>query len=186
LTTGRLQNSEHRVTSTVDNQIALPVGTYRIAPARSTLSFTTRHFFGLGRVRGSLGISSGTVLVASPATSSTVSARMPVASFRSGFGMRDFHVKSPMFLHANRHPDLTYQSTGLTRTPAGWTIHGTLTAHGASAPVDLAVVSATTDGTEVVIEATARVNRYAFGVTSRKGVAARDLDIHLTIVADAV
>jgi hypothetical protein len=38
----------------------------------------------------------------------------------------------------------------------------------------------------VAIEAKARVSRYAFGVTSMKGVAARDIDIHLTIVAVAV
>lgn len=46
--------------------VLLPVGTHCIAPARSSVSFTTRHFFGLGRITGSLAVVDGEIHVADP------------------------------------------------------------------------------------------------------------------------
>lgn len=49
-------------------------GTYRIDPADSSVSFTTRHLFGLGAVEGTFGVLSGEVTIADPVTASTARA----------------------------------------------------------------------------------------------------------------
>jgi len=42
------------------SDVQLPaVGTYRIDPSTSTITFTTRHMFGLGAVKGSFDLNSG-------------------------------------------------------------------------------------------------------------------------------
>ena len=59
-------------------------GTYRIDPAGSSVSFTTRHLFGLGVVRGTFGVLSGEVTIADPVTASTARAVIDAASFSGG------------------------------------------------------------------------------------------------------
>ena len=41
-------------------------GTYRIDPAASSLTFATRHMFGLGAVKGSFRLVSGEITIADP------------------------------------------------------------------------------------------------------------------------
>src|SRR6266851_8271011 len=64
-------------------------GTYRIDPSGSSVSFTTRHLFGLGVVRGTFGVLSGEVTIADPVTASTARAVIDAASFSSGHTQRD-------------------------------------------------------------------------------------------------
>lgn len=72
-----------------------PAGTYEVDPARSSLTFTTRHMFGLGKVTGTFQLESGTVTVAEPVTRSTAQAVVEAGSFRTGTPRRDDHVRSP-------------------------------------------------------------------------------------------
>jgi polyisoprenoid-binding protein YceI len=166
--------------------VLLPVGPYRITPARSTVSFTTWHFFGLGRVTGSFALLDGDIQVADPLDGSSVTARAAADSFTTGIGMRDWQVRSPMFLHARKHPHLTFESTATVRTSDGRLIRGLLTVRGTTAPVDLTVLNAHADDRSLAIDAEGRVDRYAHGVTLMKGVAARYLDIRITIRAERV
>ncbi|SRR6266568_8214563 len=64
-------------------------GTYRIDPASSSVSFTTRHLFGLGAVKGTFGVLSGEVTIADPVTASTARAVIDAASFSGGHPQRD-------------------------------------------------------------------------------------------------
>jgi hypothetical protein len=50
--------------------------------------------------------------------------------------------------------------------------------------VTLAIESVETAGQGFVTRATTRIDRYAFGVTAAKGMAARYLDVVLTAAAD--
>src|ERR1700753_4274204 len=90
----------------------LPPGRYRIDPARSAVTFTTRPLFGLAPVRGTLALRAGTVHVAAPVTGSPASARAATASFQSGSAARDAAVLSPRLLDATACPSLTFTSTG--------------------------------------------------------------------------
>jgi len=158
-------------------------GTYRIDPGRCSITFRTRHLFGLGAVRGTLRLDAGEIRIADPVRSSAVRATVDAASFHTGNPGRDATVLSGRLLDAGRHPVLTYRSGELAESGGQWTLHGSLTVAGNTAPVELAIEQARTDGGELTAAATAAIDRYAFGVTALKGLAARHLSCRIEIVA---
>ncbi|HEX2320736.1 MAG TPA: YceI family protein [Streptosporangiaceae bacterium] len=158
-------------------------GTYRIDPASSSVSFTTRHMFGLGAVKGTFGVLSGEVTIADPVTASTARAVIDAASFSGGHPQRDKDVKSANFLHVEEHPHITFESSDLAREGDAWLLHGQLTVRGHSAPVALAVTESRASGDGLTLRGTTRIDRYAFGLSKKKGLAARYLDLEITAQA---
>jgi polyisoprenoid-binding protein YceI len=157
-----------------------PPGTYRLDPAASSITFTTRHMFGLGGVRGSFRLISGEITITDPVASSTASAVVDAASFDTGSAARDKDVKSATFLHVREHPQITFTTTGLVQQGDQWVLRGQVTARGQSAPAELAVTEARPDGDGLLVKATTRIDRYAHGLTKKKGMAGRYLDLELT------
>jgi polyisoprenoid-binding protein YceI len=166
----------------------LPPGRYRIDAQRSTVTFTTRHLFGLAPVRGTLTLRDGTVDVADPVTGSTVRARVATATFQSGSTARDAAVLSPRLLDATACPSLTFTSTGFAPAegePGQWRLRGALEVRGVARPVEARVtVAAATNAGPLRASAQLTVDRYAFGITAFRGLAARWLTIDLEIVAE--
>lgn len=162
-------------------------GTYTIDPTRSTVAFTTRHMFGTGTVKGTFLAHSGRVVISDPPTGSSVEADIRADSFATGSKQRDKDVRSKKFLHAERFPLISFRAAKASRNADGtWTLPGTLTARGVSAPLELTITSAgEADGT-LSVTATGTVDRYAHGITGFKGVAARRLQIEITATADRV
>ena len=158
-------------------------GTYRIDPSGSSVSFTTRHLFGLGVVRGTFGVLSGEVTIADPVTASTARAVIDAASFSGGHPQRDKDVKSANFLHVQEHPHIRFESSELARDGDGWVLRGQLTVRGQAAPVELAVTESRASGAGLTLRGTTRIDRYAFGLTKKKGLAARYLDLEITAEA---
>ncbi|WP_431909072.1 YceI family protein [Amycolatopsis thermoflava] len=170
---------------TASSTIEIPAaGAYRIDATGSRLSFTTRHFFGLGPVRGTFRLREGRVAVADPVTSSAVAATIDAASIDTGNATRDRTVRSGQYLETERHPDITFASTTIERDGAGWVLRGTLTVRGTNGPLDVHVDSAVTEGPRLRVRAHSRVDRYAFGVTAMKGMTGRHLDLELELVAE--
>ena len=110
------------------------LGRYEIDTGSSTVRFRTRHLFGLGPVRGSFAIRSGTVDIAEP-VSRRIRAEIDAASFRTGNPARDTAVRSARFLDAGTHPVMTFASE---RTD-GSTLTGMLTVRGVNRPVTLSI-----------------------------------------------
>ncbi|MEV2214876.1 YceI family protein [Streptomyces sp. NPDC050997] len=159
-------------------------GQYAIDVPHSEITFTTKHMFGLGTVRGSFRLRGGTVSLAEPLTGSRVDAVADAASFDTGNKNRDRQVLSKALLETASHPDVVFTSTGAELDEAGaWALPGLLTAHGVRAPVTFTVASAEVDGDEIAVEATATVDRYAHGVTKLKGMAGRHLRLTATVRA---
>ena len=118
------------------NTTAAPrIGRYEIDTSASTVTFSTRHLFGLAPVRGSFDVLSGTVNVAEPITSSSADVRIDAASFHTGNPARDRTVRSAHYLDTGRYPTMTFTSTGWD----GSTLAGTLTVRGIAKPVSLEV-----------------------------------------------
>src|SRR5215467_16125316 len=69
-------------------------GHYEIDPSQSRVTFTTRHLFGLGRVKGSFTIRGGTADIADPVAASAIYAEIETASFRTNSSQRDRSVLS--------------------------------------------------------------------------------------------
>jgi polyisoprenoid-binding protein YceI len=155
-------------------------GTYRLDPQASSIAFATRHLFGLGPVTGTFRLISGEITIADPVTSSTASAVIDATSFHTGKAARDKDVKSANFLHAGEHPQISFASTDVVRDGDKWLLRGQITVRGTSAPAELIVTEARTDQNGLFVKATTRIDRYAHGLTKKKGMAARYLDLTIT------
>jgi polyisoprenoid-binding protein YceI len=155
-------------------------GTYRLDPAASSINFATRHMFGLAGVHGSFRPVSGEITITDPVTSSTALAVIDAASFHTGRAARDKDVKSANFLHAGEHPQITFSSAGLARDGDRWLLRGQITVRGNSAPTELVIAEARANDDGLVVRATTRVDRYAHGLTKKKGLADRYLDLDIT------
>ncbi|MGH9068129.1 MAG: YceI family protein [Acidimicrobiales bacterium] len=161
--------------------VSIPaVGTYRLDPSGSTVTFTTRHMFGLASVKGSFTLASGEVTIAEPVSSSTASAVIDAASFATPNATRDKDVKSANFLHVEAHPHITFDSTEVVGDGTVWKLRGQITVRGNTAPVELTVIEARTDEAGLLLRATGRVDRYAHDITKKKGMAGRYLDLDIT------
>jgi polyisoprenoid-binding protein YceI len=158
-------------------------GRYRIDPARSTVTIRTRHLFGLAAVRATISLRDGDIQVAVPPRESIVRAVFAVSTFRSGNPARDAAVLSRRLLAAEAHPSLSFTSTRLAEEQGGWTLGGELTVRAVSGPVQARVSAIETDGTTLRASARADIDRYDFGVTAYRGLAARRLTVTLAITA---
>jgi polyisoprenoid-binding protein YceI len=149
------------------------LGSYEIDTRSSTVSFRTRHMFGLGPVRGSFAIRAGTVDVAEPLAGSRIRAEIDAASFRTGNPVRDAAVRSARFLDAGAHPAITFSSE---RTD-GSTLTGTLTVRGVTRPVTLSIEQSAVAPGWFSARASTRIDRTEFGLTASRGLAGRHLDL---------
>ncbi len=157
-------------------------GTYRIEPGESTISFATRHMFGLAPVRGTFALRDGVVHVASPVETSTVRATIAADSVDTGLAARDNTVRSTRYLDAARHPDITFTANGVARD-GGWVLRGTLTVRGRTEPLDVRIDEVHVLDDRLRVRASAEVDRYAWGVTAMKGMTGRRLRFSLSLSA---
>jgi polyisoprenoid-binding protein YceI len=158
-------------------------GRYLISPEHSAAVIRTRHLFGLGAVRAALDLRDGRVVVAEPPDSSTVQARFAVPSFQSGNGSRDAAVLSPRLLNAEKFPSMTFTSTELARDDGQWSLRGELEVRGVARLVEARITALHADGATFRASARAVVDRYGFGITAYRGLAARKLTVDITVVA---
>jgi polyisoprenoid-binding protein YceI len=171
--------------SITDDVLQVPaVGRYGIDPRASTITFKSRHLFGLAPVHGTMAIRDGLVDIADPVTGSSVQVEIDATSFSTGNSRRDADVRSPRFLDAERYPSMTFTSQGLDRSDGPWTLAGTLMVRDVARPVSLDIEWSTISPewpTSFVVCATTRIDRTEFGLTAAKGLAGRHLDVSLRI-----
>jgi polyisoprenoid-binding protein YceI len=148
---------------------AAQVGTWQIETSHSHASFAVRHA-GISKVRGSVGIVGGTVVLAEDVTASTVTATLDPATIDTRDAKRDGHLRSADFFDAEGFPTWTFASTSVEEGGAGLLVHGDLTIHGVTRPVtlDVEVNGAATDPfgmSRVGFSATTTISRKDFGLT---------------------
>jgi polyisoprenoid-binding protein YceI len=163
--------------------VAPAPGSYRIDAARSAITFTTRHLFGLGAVRGSFDLNDGEIRIADPLDESSARAKISAASFRTGNPGRDGAVRSARLLDTGAHPDITFISRRLDQAGGRWILHGLLSVRGKAHPAELLIEEAQPAGRDLRVRASAGIDRYDFGITKVKGLAGRHLGLRLEIVA---
>ena len=158
-------------------------GRYLISPGHSSAVIRTRHLFGLGAVHAALDLRDGRIVVAEQPESSAVQARFAVPSFQSGNGARDAAVLSPRLLDAEAFPSLTFTSTQLIQENGQWTLRGELEVRGVARLTEARITALHADGAAFSASARAVIDRYDFGITAYRGLAARKLTVDLTVVA---
>ncbi len=166
-------------------RVELPAaGRYRLDPGRSAVTFRTRHLFGLASMSGNMRVITGEVTLDPAIPEASATATLSASSFSTGNHARDRDIRSARSLDAERHPDITFTAGTLSRAQGRWTLAGELTTRETSNQVTLAIGSVEADGAGFRARAATRIDRYAFGLTAAKGMAARHLDIELTIAAE--
>src|SRR5882757_6721455 len=97
-------------------------GVYTVDPSRSTITFTTKHMFGLGTVAGAFAVRTAQITV--KGEDATVEAVIDAASVKTDQQRRDDHVRGKSFLHTDEHPTMDFVSDSVRRTDDGWLVGG--------------------------------------------------------------
>jgi polyisoprenoid-binding protein YceI len=143
-------------------------GTWAIDPVHSEVSFTVRHMM-VSKVRGRFDTFEGTIVTGATPLDSTVNASVDLSSINTGQEQRDAHIRSADFFEVEKHPHMTFASTGVRADGGGFKLDGDLTLKGVTKPVtfNLEVNGFGPDaygGTRAGFSATTEINRKEFGV----------------------
>lgn len=138
---------------------------WQLEPARSSLRFKNKTFWGLATVTGEFTDVRGAGQIdANGAVSSGLDIR--AASLKTGIGKRDEHLRSADFFDVENHPVIHIAVTGVTPTGANTAdVQATATVRGTTEPLPLsAVIERLGDGT-VHVRAETTIDRTSFGVS---------------------
>jgi polyisoprenoid-binding protein YceI len=158
-------------------------GTYTLDPEQTTIRADVKAMFGLVTVHGTFRLESGQVSIGADPGASSVRASIAAGSFASGHTKRDADVVSAGLLDARAYPEITFTGQGARRDGDGWVVPGSVTAHGTAVPAEVRLSDARQEAGEARFRATARLDRTSFGVTNKKGMVGRTVDVVIEAVA---
>lgn len=143
-------------------------GTWTIDPVHSDVSFSVRHMM-VSKVRGRFGAFTGTVVTDEDPLASKVTAEIDLTSIDTNNAQRDDHIRSADFFEVDKHPNMTYASTGIRQSGDGYVVDGELSLKGITKSVPLALEfnGAGPDafgGTRAGFSATTEISRKDFGI----------------------
>ena len=122
------------MTSTTHTQAALPVGTWRVDPVHSQVSFDVDYH--VGTFHGSFAPLSATLQV-DEGGSAKLTGSVPVSGVKVEDENLAAHLQAPDFFDAERAPVLSFVSTDIERAGDELSVSGDLTLKGVTAPVEL-------------------------------------------------
>ena len=161
----------------------LTSGTWTLDPHRSIVAFTvTKH--GTERVDGRFRAFQGTVTYdeANPARSS-IEWRVKIASIETGERPRDATLQNEEFFHAARFPEMSYIARGVQRLPNGnFRFNGTITIRGQSKPLTIEATMIRCGAEGPMFSAKFDLDRFDFGVSGRRVLISRNVNVRLLAV----
>jgi polyisoprenoid-binding protein YceI len=168
-------------------------GTWSIDPVHSEVGFSVRHMM-VSKVRGRFTEFSGQLVTGADPASSSVTAEISLGSINTGNEQRDGHIKSADFFEVEKHPTMTYRSTGIRSEDGEFVLDGELTLKGVTknVPLHLELNGFGPDpygGTRAGFTATGELNRRDFNVSfsapmqNGGAVVADKITLHLEIEA---
>jgi polyisoprenoid-binding protein YceI len=133
---------------------------WRIDPARSSVEFNVKAFWGIATVKGHFSRYQGTLdFSGSPAIELTIEA----ASLDTRNKRRDKHLRSPDFFGVEQHPYVRFVSESAALEGERLKVRGLLHARGASMPLDLDVTLRRA-GDELELEAVTVADHHQLGM----------------------
>lgn len=144
-------------------------GTWRLDPAHSELGFSVRHL-AVSKVRGTFDSFDVRVIAPQDPQNMSVEATIDVGSVNTRVEARDNHLRTSDFFLVDRHPTMTFRSTGLSGTADRFTLAGELTLRGVTKAIELhgeigGVMVDSAGRTKAGVSATTKLNRHDFGVS---------------------
>jgi polyisoprenoid-binding protein YceI len=152
------------------SDLSATTGTWVLDPSHTRVGFAAKHAM-VTTVRGAFLDFEGTLtLDGDDPAASSANLVIQAASFDSGNGQRDGHVKGADFLDVENFPTLTFQSTSVRQQGDDFVLVGDLTIHGTTRPVEIAVELEGTDADpfgnqRVGFSGSATISRKDFGLT---------------------
>jgi polyisoprenoid-binding protein YceI len=113
----------------------LTPGVWNVDPSHSIVGFTARHMM-ITKVRGRFTSFTGVVTIAEDPLQSTVEATVDLGSITTGDEQRDAHLKSSDFFDVDKHPTMTFKSTGIKPDGDNYILTGDLTVVGKTRSID--------------------------------------------------
>ncbi len=157
--------------------------TYTVDPVHSSVSFMISHA-GISDIHGRFNDYSGTFVINKDDPSkSSFALDIKVESVDTNNAKRDEHLRAPDYFNVKQFPSLTFQSTKVKATDAGYEVTGDLTLHGVTKPVTLKlkgghkVVEFPKGTTRVGVTSTVTIKRSEFGLTTELGALGDDVQI---------
>ncbi|MGA8463061.1 MAG: YceI family protein, partial [Trebonia sp.] len=92
---------------------------------------------------------------------------------------RDNDLRKPRFLDLDRYPAMTFAADGITASPAGWQVTGTLAVRGTSVRLAGDAAASSQDGSATVTAHT-RLDRRALGIRAPGIMIGHTIDITVT------
>jgi polyisoprenoid-binding protein YceI len=146
--------------------------TWNIDPAHAVAEFKVKHMM-ISNVKGQFAKVTGALtLDESDLTHSRIEAVIEAGSLETRDAQRDAHLKSEDFLHAEKFPTLSFQSTRIRAVGVGeLAVEGDLTIRGVTRKVVFSVEGPTPakkdpwGNTRIGVSATTKINRKDFGLT---------------------
>lgn len=173
-------SSDAPATVSAPTDLAALAGDWTLDPAESTVEFTGRHFL-FFPVTGSVPVQSGHAGLDADGSLTHLDATVGVAGFDTGNPQRDQKVRGPGFLDADRFPVLRYVGERVAQG-APLALSGVLTVKERAVPADFAVDEVTVSGEQVVVRATAEVDRHACGVGAMRAMVGPRLALRVRAV----
>jgi polyisoprenoid-binding protein YceI len=115
----------------------LPDGVWSVDPQRSEIGFAVKSLWGLQTVRGVFGAYSGSLEVRADGAAGELT--IDADSLDTGQKKRDRHLRSPDFFDVERHPQIVFTATGVTRRNGALTANGDLVVGASRTRLDVPV-----------------------------------------------
>ena len=147
---------------------------FTLDPARSSVEFAVKHFWGLITVRGRFDRFAGSY------DGDRIELTIDAASLDTGNSSRDKHLRSADFFDTDNHPQVQFISSSVTKAHDGsLKVKGELEAAGKLVPLDFDATIRDVDD-HIEIEATTSIDQRLFGMTwSPLGTARPPATLHM-------
>lgn len=161
----------------------LGAGPLRLTPENVVVAMAVRWLGGL-TVRGRFMDVRGTIHVpVADDDTAAVTVEVRADSVRTGIGLRDHHLRGPLFLDAARHPVITFRGGDVMRMPNYVAVPGSLTIRGVTRTEELRC-SLDSLATSRELSADLTIPRRAYDVGAPTGL--RRLDPLFVVIGDDV
>ena len=156
---------------------------YSVDPVHSSVSFGISHA-GISNIHGRFNDFSGTFVIDKDDLSkSSFALDIKVESVDTNNAKRDEHLRAPDYFNAKQFPLLSFKSTKVKATDAGYEVTGDLTLHGVTKPVTLSlkgghkVVEFPKGTPRIGVTSSVTIKRSEFGMTTELGALGDDVHI---------
>ena len=151
---------------------AMAADKYELDKPHTNVGFSVKHMV-ITSVKGNFSDFDGYVMFdADDVTKTSARGTIKVASIDTGNDKRDDHLRSEEFFHAEKYPEITFESKNVYKPEKGegYVMVGDITVRGVTKEIEVPfeIVGQVTDpwgNTRVGIHAEAKINRQDFGVS---------------------